>query len=206
MAGAGGATVAKHAPASVELLMFDTAASVGATEGVSMFSDQLVSEPASSAKLSLIYRLHVPFGSVPTKSANDVGYISARPGEGAGAGKNQTGTFDVGLNVPDTTSLVDMVAASSSNRRFTFVMLFGVPQPTLANNVAVWPCGPTRPNPVSLRQSCDRPVSCTVTFVTLPTIPDAVTVDGYTEATALSRIVMGVELVNVLVTEGLPIA
>jgi hypothetical protein len=137
-----------------------------------------------------MYKLHVPFGSLPLKTLN------ADPPEGAGAGAGNVSPPSpfVGLNVPDTNGPASgrLVAAASSSVNVTLVAV-GVP-PTSLIMIAFWPPGLTSSMSMSSGSVWLRLFNVTVTLLTTPVNPDIANVAGYGLAAPTLLIVIEVGL------------
>src|ERR1051326_7173676 len=93
--------------------------------------------PASPPESSTMYKLHVPFGSLPLNTLN----ADPPDGTGAGATNGSPAPTFVGLNVPETSGPAAgrFAAAASSNVSVTLVAV-AVP-PTSPIMIAFWPPG-----------------------------------------------------------------
>ena len=99
-------------------------------------------------------------------------------GAGAGAAKVSPVPMFVGLKVPFTNGPTSgrLVPAASSSVNVTFVVT--IEPPTSDKIMAFCPPGPTNNISTSSGKVCDRPLSVTVMFVTLPPTPLTTIFDG----------------------------
>ncbi len=130
--------------------------------------------PLSPAASSTTYRLQVPLGSVPLKTASWV----AAEGAGAGAGKVSPVPKFVGLYVPEVISVESgsVEAAASSNTRSTFTMALLPPASDMM--IRFWPAGPTSRMSMSSGKVWFMPYSLTLTSVSDSGRPETTMLDG----------------------------
>jgi len=118
----------------------------------------------------------VPLGIEPLKIDN------ADPPNGAGAGAPKVSPVPifVGWNVPlvkgPASGRAPAAASSSVNVRFVTP---GFPPPTSDMMIAFCPLGPTSMTSTSSGNVCEKVLSVTVTFVTVPPAPETTIFDGY---------------------------
>src|SRR4051794_40606285 len=130
-------------------------------------------------------------GGVPTDAARVLPYGAG----GAGGAKGSGPAAFVGRHGPGGIGAGTMLGASSSNVRSTLAAS-SLP-PVSESSTVVAPAGLTRRTSTSAGETCERPRNPTVTFVTVPVMPETKTSDGYGEACPLGGIWIGAELEKV---------
>jgi hypothetical protein len=137
---------------------------------------QLAIDPPLAARSSWTYRLHVPFGLVPSKTDSDAMPV----GTGAGAGNGSMLPLLKGWNVPDTSGPESGsgAAASSSRTRLTSTASAVPPASDIA--VTRCPCGPTSRMSTSSGLRWPTPLRTRFTSVTRSPLgsPEIAHVDG----------------------------
>ena len=145
-------------------MLTSSISSVGGGAVVVIASDQPpVNSPQSPLRSSTTYRFQVPFAFVPLKT--DRGTLPL--GAGAGAGNVSAPPWFVGLNDPVVNTVLSGNSAAAWSSIVSVTPLTSVVPPASDMTIASAPVGPTSRRSRSSASVWVRPVSVTLTSVTV---------------------------------------